>query len=111
MAIAETGVFVSYTYLETPDNVIKTLVRQQCPDGYTMRIRCQTEWGAIAACVNEGIDSHLEAITDRSSFNAETGECCVHPDELHVLCRRLIDHEEAWDLRGAILDTLGIEEI
>ena len=83
-----------------------------------MMIRSDVEWKAIAKCVNEGIDSHLEAITERSTLNSSIGECVIHPEELHVLLRRMIETEGEFDpfgevmsLRTDILCTLGIEEI
>ena len=97
----------------TPDSVIQTACNEQCPNGYHMKIVDQLEWQSIAGAVNAGIDSHLEAITERSNFDSKTGNCLVHPDELHVLLRRLNqDGEyEATLLRRDILTTLEIEEI
>jgi hypothetical protein len=77
-----------------------------------MIIRNRAEWAAIAQAVNMGIDSHLEALTERSTFDVGTGKCMVHPEELHVLLRRLgeIGTEDSESLRDAILETLDIEE-
>ena len=101
-----------YTFGECPDEVIRTACAAQCPDGYPMTIRSKTEWRAIAEAWNQGIDSHLEALTTRSTADATTGEINVHPDELHVLLRRLYESgsDEAWSLRSDILQTLEIEE-
>ncbi len=103
----------SYDYGACPDDVIRKACNEQCPDGYPMTIRSKDEWRAIAAAWNRGIDSHLEALTQRSRADHTTGEVRVHPDELHVLLRRLYeaDTEEAWGLRSAILSTLDIEEV
>lgn len=111
----------SFTLGTTPEDLIRKLCEEQCPDGYPMTIRSQREWRAIAAAVNVGIDGHLEALTERSRFDASTGECRVHPEELHVLLRRLFetddpdpcsdDGEGPWTLRTDILSTLGVEEI
>jgi len=97
----------------TPTEVITEACKTQCHNGYHMLIRSNEEWSAIATAVNEGIDSHLEALTERSIFNSSTGQCNVHPEELHVLLRRLDENgsDEGSSLRVAILDTLGIEEI
>lgn len=89
-----------------------------------MTIRSEQEWEWITAAVNEGIDSHLEAITERSTFDSTTGECLVHPEELHVMLRRLLESgwnqteeqiqgrdDSAHSLRSGILTTLDIEEI
>jgi hypothetical protein len=102
-----------FSYGTTPDEIIRAAAREQCPDGYPMTIRCRDEWAVIAAAWNQGIDSHLEALTERSSANASTGSVNVHPDELHVLLRRLLhdDGEEATMLRSDILSTLDIEEV
>ena len=98
---------------ETPRDLIAQLAHAQTPEGYPMTIRCSDEWSAIADAVNDGIDARLEAVTDRSSFDASTGECLVHPDELPCLLGRLheSDREIAWSLRSGILQTLGVEEI
>ena len=103
----------TFSYGTTPDSVIKEACLKQCPLGYPMKIKDGLEWKAISDAVNAGIDSHLEAITERSSFNSKTGECLVHPEELHVLLRRMNESndEEAEDLRHDILTTLNIEEI
>ncbi|RPJ39933.1 MAG: hypothetical protein EHM35_01025 [Planctomycetaceae bacterium] len=107
----------TFTLGTTPPELITALCREQCPDGYPMTIRGASEWRAIAEAWNQGIDSHLEALTERSSADAHSGEINVHPDELHVLLRRLFDdcsesnQDEAWSLRSGILSTLGVEEI
>ena len=114
----------TFSFGDCPDDLIKKACNSQCPMGYTMTIKTQDWWSEIAEAVNKGIDSHLEALTCRSTFDNSTGVCNVHPDELHVLLRRLLD--QGWDqtedqieglvdsphsLRSAILDTLGIEEV
>jgi hypothetical protein len=105
----------SFSFGTCPDDVIKSACYDQCPEGYHMTIVDQDEWSIIANAVNQGIDSHLEALTERSTFN--NGSCLVHPEELHVLLRRLYEIEDedfvdtAWQLRGAILETLDIEEL
>lgn len=103
----------SYSFGMTPVEVITKECLEQCPDGYSMRIRSRSCWAVLADAVNQGIDSHLEAVTTRSSFDSDTGKCLVHPEELPVLLRRLeeSENEEAWSLRVGILQTLGIEEI
>lgn len=102
-----------YSFGACPDDVIRGACGEQCPDGYPMTIRSNDEWRVIAEAWNQGIDSHLEALTTRSRADSSTGEIIVHPDELHVLLRRLYESgaDEAWLLRSDILSTLGIEEI
>ncbi len=94
------------------DQRIREAAREQCPEGYPMTLRDQTEWAALAAAWNQGIDAHLEAITERSQADATTGRVLVHPDELHVLLRRLeaAGDEDSESLRTDILSTLGIED-
>lgn len=101
----------TYSAGMTPDSIIKQEAIAQCPNGYDMHIKSQSEWAAIAFAVNQGIDSHLEGFT-RSTFGKD-GRCNVHPEELHVLLRRMndMDDDEARDLRSCILTTLDIEEI
>lgn len=96
----------------TPAALITRLCREQCPDGYPMTLRAQSEWRVLSDAWNQGIDSHLEAISDRSSADASTGNVNVHPNELHVLLRRLFESgdDEAWMLRSDILSTLGVTE-
>jgi hypothetical protein len=110
----------SFTLGTTPEALIKRLARKQCPDGYPMTLRSEREWRCLAAAWNRGIDSHLSALTERSSADETTGEVMVHPDELHVLLRRLFeadgldseaDLDESWSLRTSILSTLGVEEV
>lgn len=103
----------TYNFGNAPSEVITTACQSQCPDGYSMHIKSQVEWQTISHAVNQGIDSHLEALTSRSSFDHDTGQCLVHPEELHVLLRRMFNSgdDESWSLRSAILSTLDIEEI
>jgi len=102
----------SFNYGQTPDEVVKNKAMAQTPRGYPMHIKSQSEWAVIAKAVNKGIDAHLEGFT-KSTFDPKTGRCIVHPQELHILVRRLgeEDDEESQSLRSAILETLDIEEI
>ena len=92
-------------------------------DPFRMRIRCPVEWAAIAQGVNQGIDSHLEAICSPKDV-FDNGNCSVTPHSLCVLLRRLGDTEvqatdkhsagDIWDaamsLQTSILTVLGIDE-
>ena len=92
-------------------------------DPFTMTIRCPVEWAAIAQCVNQGIDSHLEAICDPQDV-FDNGNCSVTPHSLCVLLRRMCDTEfrdtdnqsadDLWDaatsLQSSIFTVLGIDE-
>lgn len=121
---------LEFTAGMTPAEVIRARMEHLSPKGFDMTIRDPWEWRALAAAWNQGIDSHLEAITTRSTADEETGEVVVHAEELHVLCRRLWElfeaDEEGTDeerercetvgsaagcLRLGILETLAIEEV
>lgn len=93
-------------------------------DPFTMTIRCDAEWAAIAQCVNQGIDSHLEACNLQGIDRYDNGDCSVSPKSLCVLLRRLGGTEfratdkhsadEIWDaatsLQSSIFTVLGIDE-
>ena len=104
-----------------------------------MSLSCGNEIKAVVDAVNIGIDAHLTAcfVPDRGdSYQAgersitatedakhwkagdklvlaNTLDCNVSAESLPVLLRRLGDSgsDAAWNLRSAILSTLGIEEI
>jgi hypothetical protein len=90
---------------------------------FAMTIRCSTEWASVAQCVNQGIDSYLEAICDPSDV-FDNGHCSVTPHSLCVLLRRMGETEfqatedrsadEIWDastsLQSSIFTVLGIDE-
>jgi hypothetical protein len=92
-------------------------------DPFNMTIRCPIEWAAIAQCVNQGIDSHLEACNLQGIDRFDNGDCSVSPHSLCVLLRRLGDSEfrdtddhsadDIWDaatsLQSSILMVLGID--
>lgn len=115
----------TFSYGATPDSVVKTAAVEQCPDGFPMELKDQEDWTALSAAWNVGIDAHLEGLA-RSSADHTTGQVWVHPEELHVLVRRLgeLDGEALWpdwdyecennpaeNLRQSILTCLDIEEI
>ena len=64
----------------------------------------------ISEAVNQGIDSHLEAV-----FFAQSGrDLTIEADSMPVFLRRLVEmweegNEEAGDLASCILGTLGFE--
>jgi hypothetical protein len=89
-----------------------------------MTSRCSIEWAAIAQCVNQGIDAHLEACFLKGIDRFDNGDCSVSPHSLCVLLRRLSDTDfqdsdqhnadEFWDaaisLQTSIFSVLGIDE-
>ena len=102
----------SFSYSTTPSEVIKERTEKIAPSGYYMLVRYPREWAVIAKAVNQGIDSYLEGFT-RSKFDNKTGNVNIHPAEMSILLRRLLEDgsDEAMDLRQDILTTLNIEEI
>lgn len=84
------------------------------PEPFPMTIKSQDEWSIIVEAVNKGIDSYLEAFT-RSTFDANTGEVEIHPEEMHILLRRLEENfedtgdEEAYMLRDCIISVMKDE--
>ena len=104
---------LTFTFGETPPAIITVQCREQCPHGFPMLLRSQSEWKALSDAWNQGIDSHLEALTERSKADPSTGDVLVHPDEMCTLLRRLFEagDDESWSLRTDILSTLDIEEV
>jgi len=102
-----------FSFGQCPSEIITLAVLAQCPEGYTMTLRSQGEWKALSDAWNQGIDSHLEAMTVRSTADSSSGSVNVHPEELCTLLRRFYEDgsDEAWGLRSCILSTLGIEEV
>lgn len=109
--------------VQVPYSTVLRAIERTDSDPFTMTIRCDIEWAAIAQCVNQGIDSYLEAICDpRDVF--DNGNCSVTPHSLCVLLRRLGDTEfqafqnhtadELWDaaisLQSSIFTVLGIDD-
>jgi len=87
------------------------MTKKECmkihPEVFDLVIRSQDEWSVIAEAVNEGIDGYLEAFC-KSTFDHTTGKCEIHPEEMHILLRRLAesDEEEAYLLREAIISVM-----
>lgn len=72
------------------------------------------DFRAIQAAVNQGIDSHLEAVFFTQGSGDYGRECLVfNPESLPVLVRRLMGSEDegAESLASGICETLGIELI
>ena len=98
-------------------------IEQTDSNPFTGNIVDEAEWAAIAQCVNQGIDSHLEAITDAQE-EFDNGSLCITPHNLCIILRRLSDtafkkqgklsEDEIWDaantLLGSILLVLGFND-
>ena len=108
-------------YTDKLGEEIKKRVLDQCPDGYEMTfLNSSKDLISIVNAWNHGIDSYLEALTARSLYfpcnprdysNMSRSMFIIHPEELHVLIRRLLedDDENANSLASDICSTLGIE--
>ena len=83
----------------------KTKVADHSP--YQMKL-VGDDFGACTEAINQGIDSHLEAV-----FFEQDGQRITILDagSLHTLVRRLseMDDDAAMSLASAIMDTLGYE--
>lgn len=92
----------SLTYGTLPNDLELT-------EPYPMRLRGD-DWTLFAAIVNQGIDSHLEAV--HTTANNTTGECTIE-DTASMRCfiRRCVEisSEEALSLASDILSTLDYE--
>ena len=83
---------------------------------YSISMRAGDDFEALKAAVNQGIDSHLQAV-GLAEQEVETTQCgsrwngSISPDSLHVLVRRLMEAgDEASDsLASSICATLDIE--
>ena len=110
--------------VEIPYSTVLRAIEDTDSDPFTMTIRCQAEWSAIAQCVNQGIDTHLEACNLKGRDRFDNGDCSVTAHSLCVLLRRLGDTnfrdtdehsaDEIWDaatsLQSDILIVLGIDD-
>lgn len=66
----------------------------------------------VIEAVNQGIDSHLEAITDSKFYQIDNKlHCDVSPKDLTVLVRRLLEAGDELGLASSICETIGIELI
>lgn len=112
----------THTYGLTPPEIIAHCL----PDVYPMDLVGEAA-EVIVQVVNQGIDSHLEAVFgDFEWYNRTLKDgrpymtalrCKVPKESMLVLLRRLYEFaddeffEEAWSLRSDILSTIDLEEI
>lgn len=109
----------TYTIGTTPKEIIIEQFKEHVGNSYydiSFPI-CSGDTKTIIEAVNQGIDSHLEAITDLKLNVAENrSEFQFNCADLIVLLRRLYEmsengNENAGCLHSNILYTLGIEEV
>ena len=111
--------------VNVPYSTVLKAIEATSSDPFTMKIRCKVEWAAIAQCVNQGIDSHLEACFVEGKDKYDNGNCSVSPESLCTLLRRLGDtyfnateghsQEDLWDaamsLQSSIFIVIGIDDL
>ena len=93
----------------------KRIAAAQGDEHYTMKL-VREDYVVFAEAWNQGIDSHLEALTERSSVEEKSdrfgtrAHISIHPEELPVLIRRLLGNgsDEAGSLATDILTSLEI---
>ena len=110
--------------VNVPYSTVFKAIEATDSDPFTMTICCKVEWAAIAQCVNQGIDSHLEACFVSGKDKYDVGKCLVSPESLCTLLRRLGDtyfnateehsQEDLWEaamsLQSSIFIVLGIDD-
>lgn len=104
----------TYSFNSTPNDVIREALGHESYDMTLVGEDAQV----VRDAVNQGIDAHLEAITD-SNFDWDARGrlvCDVAQGDMLVLLRRLGEmavngNEVAMSLRSSILTTLDIEEV
>ena len=94
---------------------LREVINQASRDPYPIECHERTEMcDAIKAAVNQGIDSHLEAVFF-TEFPGDYGKrgFLFDPRSMAVLVRRLMESgsDEAQSLASGICETLGIELI
>lgn len=102
--------FSAYYHPELED-AIKEACKDQPP--YDMEFHVNSDdFKSFKAAVNQGIDSHLEAI-QFTQFSGQYGRAgfAVDRETLYVLIRRLMESgdENAESLASTICETIGIE--
>ncbi len=93
---------------------LESAIKERAPaDGYSMHLMGD-DYNHAAKAINQGIDSHLEAIQfEQSSGIYGKRGLRITADTLHVLVRRLMETAdetgEAHSLASCICETLNIE--
>lgn len=105
-----------FTYGTTPKKVIIKAVNKLPGKRYDMELN-KTDYAVFAKAVNQGIDSHLEAVTDVDLYHTKgqfpKAHASIGPESLACVLRRLGESEDenANSLRTDILSSLNIEEV
>ena len=102
---------LSYGFLPTLEDFTQSInKRDEWPaEGYPMRL-CSDDFTSVQAAVNQGIDSHLEAV----NLEQDGGRILIKDiASMRTLLRRLIesDDQNSLDFASAVMQTLGFEWI
>jgi hypothetical protein len=108
----------SFTAGTTPEAVIRKALRTEQFETYYMEL-VGDDADLLVKLRNQGIDSHLQAVTGDIGWNGRRLRCDLDHDGVICLLRRLHEISDsdapessaASSLRSSILTTLEIEEI
>lgn len=98
---------------------LKVAIREAQSEHFTMSFPAGEDLDMLTEIWNQGIDSRLEALTERSSAKLQSTRFgtrmafAIHPEELPTLIRRLFEHgsENGETLAGDILSSVFAEEL
>lgn len=100
-----------HTFTYTWSDKLCSAILHLAPPIFQMKLN-SGDASLIIEAVNQGIDSHLEAITDSKFYQIDNKLYCeVSPKDLTVLIRRLLEAGDELGLASDICATLGIELI
>jgi hypothetical protein len=89
-------------------------IKERSTDPYPIEMHPGNDYKALAEAINQGIDSHLEAVACKQSPGSHgRSRIVIEPQTLHVLVRRLMEsgNEDAESLASGICEPLDIELI
>jgi len=93
---------------------LREAIDKRSLEPYPMEFHRGQEWDAIVKAINQGIDSHLQAVEFKQSIGEHgRNKIVVSPATLSVLVRRLVESQDetAESLASSICGTLEIELI
>lgn len=110
----------TFTWGTTPKDAILAALKAVLGDKWYEMALNRPDAERVTRLVNQGIDSHLEAVTELRQRRGALGKLHLEfgHESLCVLLRRLLEdatkedgNEESSDLRSSILTSLEIEEV
>lgn len=109
-----------FTHGTTPKDAILAQLKAELGDGWYRMTLSRSDEPVVTKAVNQGIDAHLEAITELRQSRDGHGRLKLEfgHESLCVLLRRLQEEDDKGDgneaaasLRSTILESLKIEEV